>query len=178
MELIEIFQEFDAVIAKETAMISDYITNTLSYESTLFDQPFIMENDKRPEALRGRKGVYIFILTADVRFEKRDVSEWRKVRGAGLNNELKKEYRSGDCLYVGSCQSQSLYTRIRQHFAEKGDFTALKLRDPRRMIMYGKTKAFIFPIKQEYKEYNRIILTSIERKLHNHFSPLAGGSKV
>ena len=180
MDLVERLDGLFNVFQAETKNIVNCIKSGTEYTSEVFDMPIIMDDEERPWNLRGRHGVYVFMVVEDVQLTIQDVHNWRNAGGAGLKSSLPQTLHSGDCLYVGSCVSKdnSLYVRIRQHFAIDGTFTALKLRNKDRKILYKKVKAYIYPARKEYENYYRVILTSIEKNLHIQLLPRAGCSRV
>ncbi len=83
-----------------------------------------------------------------------------------------------DILYVGSCISDSLYVRIRQHFLADTTETSLRLGHVDRKVAYNSVKVYAYPIKKGYDEYYRYIIPQVEKKLHMALKPKAGSSRV
>ena len=89
------------------------------------------------------------------------------------------DINDGDCLYLGSCVSKSLYSRIKEHFSIGGSYQALKLGHQARQVLFREVYCIAFPIKQKYSEQQyRILLPNIERKLHELLAPLCGSSRT
>ena len=126
--------------------------------------------------MRGKKGVYIFLITNPVFLDNNIVFKWNSVPGAGFKLYNQPSLVVGDCLYVGS--SESLYGRMREHFSDNSGAASLKLSHPNRKIALDSVCVYSFALKREFAEYSSIIITQIEKRLHNSLQPKAGSSRV
>ncbi len=180
MEILDTLQGLDAVWAEEAQNILDYIVKGGAYSSNVFESPVeMMGNDIRPSTLIGKRGVYLFIITAPKHLSRAEVQAWDSAGSAGFDGKLEVNLNVGDCLYLGSCASESsgsLYVRIGQH--QSSSYSGLKLNHKSRSFAGGIVKIYAFPARRIYKSFYRIILTAIEKKLHNKLEPKAGSSRV
>ena len=180
--MIDILMSLAEELHIESTKIQSWIINNEKYSSHVFDDP-IRFNAKaeRPKSIRGRRGIYIFVSKKRIPMNRRIVTAWNDVGGAGFNEDYLKNITSikeGDCFYLGSCASEdsgSLYVRIGQHL---GNYSGLKLANPTRVFMKDSLDVIAFPIRKEYKGYYRIILTTIEKQLHLIIKPKTGASRV
>ncbi|MCD7882759.1 MAG: hypothetical protein LUI87_03485 [Lachnospiraceae bacterium] len=135
-----------------------------------------LEETARPRELIGKKGVYAFVLKNDCLIPRRQIRQWMEVKSAGFKHENKDI--EGDCLYVGSCVSKSLYVRLAEHVGNKG-ISALSLSHPKRVFLKPYLICYAFPIDKSIpKEYYKYCLPQIERKLHDKLEPVAGSSRT
>ena len=120
------------------------------------------------------------MMKADYSVSSEQTRKWCDVKGAGFKKLCGAiELHKGDCLYVGGCVSESLYTRISQHVSSEGEFTALKLSHPNRDFLKPYVIGYAFPIdKGIKKEYYQYIIPQIEKRLHAKFEPVAGSKRV
>ncbi len=185
-KISSILEELTKELGTEAETIKKYIFSTSSepFSSDVFDSPVIfhedppksMPKDKTYKALRGKKGVYIFTVTAKV-----DVSkDFNKVNhGAQLKDTSKSSFEKGDILYVG--KTKSFLTRMHQHFAVADTFNttgALKLGSKQRKFLVGNLKIYAFPIKSDFVAYYDVIAAAVESKLHTILKPLVGNPRV
>lgn len=175
--LTEFLQRADT----EVSAILDHISAGTLFSSDTFDSPVI--TTEAPECgspLRGRNGVYIFILTADIDLTYDDVKNWcTACQGAPFERWEPQELHTGDCFYVGSATSESLYSRLRSHINGDGEHTSLNLSVPARQKLKPILKVYAYPIKKCFnEEMIRIVLTVIEKRLHQQLHPITGKSKV
>ncbi len=167
------------IFDREAELIVNSLTNIEGYSSEVFYEPLVFSSlAERPNALRGMNGVYIFLLTEEIELTSDQVRAWNHVKGAGLNSWQAMALKQSDCLYVGSCCRQSLFTRIRHHFLGSGEVTALKLGHENRQLLLNSVQVYAYPIKSGYNEYMRLVVTSIEERLHQCLHPKAGSSRV
>lgn len=126
----------------------------------------------------GEKGIYFFYINENIELSQDKVFKFNEnaIGGKFKKYEL-QDLKDGDCLYIGSSSSNSLYTRINQHFKE-GSFGSLHLSQKDRMILKDKVKIIAFPVKYKKLEYNTILLKIIERKLHEIYIPKAGSKRI
>ncbi len=178
----EAVQELSKCIDSEAKKICEAVQHEGTLDSEVFENAIILsEPPTRPHALVGRKGVYVFIVTKDITLSYDDVNKWNTITGASFFFTQTKEIHAGDCLYLGSCisKSKSLYSRLREHFSADGTFTALKLNNKKRSYFSKNIKVYAFPIKKEYSDWERkIIVPSIEKRMHEYLSPKTGSSRT
>ena len=106
----------------EAQNIRDYILGdqTQPYESEVFEAIFKFQSlESRPRETRGKLGVYVFMVTKPVELNFERVSGWNNISNAGFKSVHQESLRANDCLYVGSCTTNSIYSRMTQHFGEK-----------------------------------------------------------
>ena len=185
-KITDILEKLVDALASEAEAIKNYILapQNTSFSSDVFDSPVIFDNDPPKnatndntyKALRGKKGVYIFTVTAKVNVSK----DFNKVNhGAQLKDTSKSSFKKGDILYVG--KTKSFLTRMHQHFAVADTFNttgALKLGSKQRKFLVGNLKIYAFPIKSDFVAYYDVIAAAVESKLHTILKPLVGNPKV
>lgn len=183
VKMIELLQRLTDSLEEETNKIIDFLSTGEMYTSSVFDDPVIFKPEQdRPHALWGKRGVYAFKVIDEVKIEHNQVLAWNNVGYAGFNDYFLSEIHSGEYLYIGSCAGQgngsSLYTRMNHHLTDNHEPSALKLGHPDRCFIRDKVEIYAFPIKTVYRQYYRIILTSIEKRMHELLRPKAGGNSV
>ena len=171
----ELIQQFNRLTEEESNKIIQSIENQCAWESELFDDPIVFGvEDGRPASLKGRKGIYIFMVTDDIELSREQVSLWNRIPGAPIEWVEDKLALKGTCLYLGSSTSNSLYVRLGDHFKGDGTKTSLNLNHPGREIFKDSVEIYAFPVKKTYKENLEWIVKAIEMLLHEKMSPLTG----
>lgn len=171
--LKKLSEKFD----EEADKIKESVINNTEYTSDFFDiLPTFTSLEKRPRKMWGKKGVYIFVITKQVSLNYNIVCKWNSVSGAGFKSYNQQSLVVGDCLYVGS--SDSLYGRMREHFSADSGAASLKLSHPNRKLALESVCVYSFALKRDFVIYSSIIITQIEKRLHNSLQPKAGSSRV
>ena len=178
--VIEILRTLDEKLSEICQHVVSNIKSSTEFKDEMFEGPYVFTNiDNRPRNLIGKKGIYVFEISQDVPLTREQVRAWSvRCKGAGFNNWDQGDLKKGDILYVGSCVSESLYTRIRQHFLINTTVTSLQLGHSDRKMVYNSVKVYAYPIKNGYEAYYRYIIPQVEKKLHKDFEPKAGSSRV
>ena len=173
----DLLKKLSETFDEEAEKIKEYVTNKSGYASVFFDiLPAFTSLEKRPRKMWGKKGVYIFLITKPVPLDYNIVSAWNSVSGAGFKSYFQPSLVTGDCLYVGS--SDSLYGRMREHFSADSGAASLKLSHPNRKLAIESVGVYSFALKREFADYSSMIITQIEKRLHNSLHPKAGSSRV
>ena len=173
----ELLKKLSEKLDEEAEKIRDSVINNADYTSEFFDiLPTVTSLENRPRKMRGKKGVYIFLITKPVSLNYNIISKWNRVYGAGFKSYNQPSLVVGDCLYVGS--SDSLYGRMREHFSEGCGAASLKLSHPNRKFALASVCVYSFALKRDFADYSSIIITQIEKRLHNSLEPKAGSSRV
>ena len=168
--------EINEIIKRESDNIISFV-NGKKYQSELFENPVeYIPPQARPTVLRGKKGIYIFFLNRDVSLTDTQVRAWNNIKNAPFQNYNAKEMHLGDCFYVGSCKSKSVYSRLGEHFKE--NISGLKLAAPARNMMQDAVRIVAFPFKKEYESSARCIIPEIEKQLHLSLRPMTGGNRT
>lgn len=179
MEAKEILECFEELVSKEATDIIKIVNGDKCHRAKLIDMPLVMDYEmKSRNKLRGKHGLYVIRVEEACTLSPECVSSWNSVAGAGFFQVEQKLVNDGDVLYLGSCVSKSLYSRVGEHYAVEGTFTALKLSNPKRCCMRDKVTFWAFPIKKEFESYSRLILPAIEKQLHSGLLPLCGSSRI
>ncbi len=158
-----------------------YLVDKGTYASDLFS---VVEMDSvymdRPWSLRGKKGIYCFVLKEDFTFSYEQTKDWsNNIRGAGFREWGQKFCASDAAFYIGSSFSCSVYERIGQHINGKGNYSSLNLEHKKRQFVKNKLKIHCFYIDDCFsKEELKIILTHIEKGLHERLKPYVGSSRT
>ena len=130
------------------------------------------------KATWGRKGLYVFVVTQDFELNTKEVKEYCSIAGAGFwDTPLPQSLRAGDHFYQGSTISKSLHTRIKEHYSEKSDQSAICLNNPKRIIAKDKIELYIFPIRKEFEKYP-FFIRMIEAELHEKFRARTGSKRT
>ena len=146
--------------------------------SDVFDAPVVIDSSSLEEIdrVRGRWGVYVFVVIEDFVLTRDNVIKWSDVKGAPIINWHDYKLQKNQCFYLGSAVKKdcSLFTRIKDHFYDR-EKTAMRLSNPSREIMKDNLRCFAFPIKKTYpKDQYDIILRRTEKKLHIDLEPVCG----
>lgn len=182
-------------LGKESTLIVDCLSGDVSeFKSDVFDKPrvfctcisdeeIIIETNK----LRERYGIYVFIANEDFEFTEERISAWKKCSGASLNSQDKNKnmrpfnVKKGSQIYLGSCYSESLLTRVKEHCTQAMDVqkASLKLNNKNRKWVKPFLKVYCFPIKPIFSESElRVILPATEKFLHGKCQPIIGSSRT
>lgn len=178
---IEFFEVFTSKVNSEGKRICEVLDTPSEFISDFFEPGTILTSESGRNAFRGRKGIYIFLMTTDVHLTHQQVSEWNsRPSEAGLTSTLEQDLKEGDCLYLGSIYNGSLESRLGQHFGPSGnvDPHGLALSYPTRKIVSGCVKVVVFPLKTEFNQYAPLFVPRIEKVLHNRLRPKAGSSRT
>lgn len=156
--------------------------------SDIFDAPVCYEmypSKNELNSLRGKKGVYIFRIKNAQELTRDKIKEWNEEKGAIFlpiyGRHASISFCANDVLYIGSCYSESLFTRTQAHYGYNGK-PGLQLNKAGRTILKDNVRAYAFPIKKEYLQkdtlYAKIILPVIEKELHILLHPKAGSTRT
>lgn len=178
--VIEILRALDDKLDEICQHVVSNIQHSNEFKDEMFEKPYIFTGiDDRPRKLRGKKGIYVFEITQDIPMSEKQVRAWNeRCKGAGFNEWFQRDLKKGDILYVGSCISESLFVRTRQHFLDKTTATSLRLGHPARKMAYNSVRVYAYPINNGYETYYRYIIPQVEKKLHEDLKPKAGSSRV
>lgn len=181
--MIDLLEQVNAAIENEWKYVSQSINhNDKKITSKLFEECVEIKCDPKniPEGrqLIGKKGIYVFLINEPLALSKAEVSRFNSLKGAKIKGNAGFDVNEGFCLYAGSTISESLYSRIRQHFRADFDGNSLHLAAPERCLLLGKVTAYVFPIKKQYEPYIKIIMPALETKLHEDYMPLAGSPRT
>jgi len=173
----ELLKKLSEKFDEEADKIKECVINNTDYTSEFFDiLPTFTSLEKRPSKMRGKKGVYIFLITKPVSLNYNIITKWNSVSGAGFKSYNQPSLVIGDGLYVGS--SDSLYGRMREHFSADSGAASLKLSHPNRKLALESVCVYSFALKRDFVNYSSMIITQIEKRLHNSLYPKAGSSRV
>lgn len=174
-----LFAELFEKAKQEGKLIANAVQNNARLQSDLFDPALILTPLDARDSLRGRPGVYVFIMTEDVLLTRNQVQKWdeldKQTVSAGIYPWADTKISRGQCLYLGKSK-ESLMQRLGHHFgptpgcAPKG----LALNHPSRIILKDKVRVAAFPIKNEFKDCASLLLDHTEAELHNILKPIAG----
>ena len=134
------------------------------------------QNNKSYNQVRGEHGIYIIYMNEDLLLNYKLVYNFNE-NGTGGKFKEYREYnlKKGDCIYLGTCISKSLFSRLHQHFENSNCYGSLQLGNEFRKILKDKIKIFAFPIKSSC---NEILLKNIEKRLHEILNPTNGSKRV
>ena len=179
-DMFTILNQLAGMFDDEAKKMIDRINTGADYTSDVFNEPVEFSVDiERPKSLKGYHGVYVFIMTEDVYMITDQFWAWNAVAGAPFEYCKNRNLQKGECLYVGSCSSKSIYSRMGEHFKADVSTTSLNINHPNRNLLKNSVKIIAFPLKKKYDGYStRLIVTSLEERLHSELKPLTGKSKV
>lgn len=173
----ELLKKLSEKFDEEADKIRDFVINNTDYPSDFFDiLPTFTSLENRPRKMWGKKGVYIFLITEPISLDYNIVSKWNGISGAGFKLYDQPSLVVGDCLYVGS--SDSLYGRMTEHFSANSGAASLKLSHPDRKLALNSVCVYSFALKRDFVDYSSMIITQVEKRLHNSLQPKAGSSRV
>ncbi len=178
--LLECFNE-------EAENIIKFVSNQSNVDFSFFDKPstFNTENlSLTPNTfkdLKSKCGIYVIynINGICVGTIKRNKDNFNKTaKGAQIyDNTLCDANDNFNYIYLG--KSYKLCDRLTEHFLKQSKSTySLKYAANERKDLLGKLDIFVFILKENYKDYQDIVLSSIETILHEKSSPLVGSPRV
>lgn len=171
-------QQLYDILEAEADKIINRINNGGDYSSEMFENPIEFLVDERPPKLIGYYGVYAFVISEDVHLSYEQVLKWCGISGAPYNDYRIRDLSEGMSLYVGSCSSESIYSRMGNHFKSDGSATSLNINHPNRVFLKDFVRIMAFPLKREYDKYAKLIVTFIEKRMHDVLKPITGKSKT
>ncbi len=178
-DMITVLNRLTGMFDAEAKKMIDRINTGADYTSDVFnDTVEFSVNIERPRSLIGYRGVYIFIMTEDVSMTIEQCWGWNNVAGAPFEYCKNRDLLKGKCLYVGSCSSKSIYSRMGEHFKSDGSITSLNINHPNRELLKNSVKIIAFPLKREFDNYSRLVVTSLEERLHDALKPITGKRRV
>lgn len=122
-------------------------------------------------------GVYVFKLTEDVQIGAFNDTNY----ASQIKEEFvlsKQNFDKNEILYLGKSE-KDIASRINQHINNSTQKTySLRLNDDNRKHLYGKLKVYIFVLKEEYKNYNKVIVSGVEGYLHEKLNPVVGSKRL
>lgn len=173
----ELLKKLSEKFDEEANKIKEYVTEKKEYTSDFFNcLPTFTSIDTRPRETRGKKGVYIFLITKPISLNYGMVSDWNSVSGAGFKSYSQQSLVVGDCLYVGS--ADSIYRRMGEHFSADSVAASLKLSHDKRNFILDSVRVYSFALKRDWVDYSHMIITQIEKRLHTSLEPKAGSSRI
>lgn len=174
-------QETESIINKINGGEEEKTSDIFEDKIVFFSFP---QQKDLERALRGKKGVYLFRITEDCELTKEQVKAWNDEWGSefpALSGVRDISLKKGDFLYIGSCYSESIYTRVQSHYSYK-DKSGLQLNREGRQILKDKVALYAFPIKKEYTKeegmFAKCILPIVEKMLDNRLKPKAGSTRT
>lgn len=185
-EAIQTVKKLYEMIASEAQKIAAF-DRQKEHQFDIFDAPVCYEmypSKDELKSLRGKKGVYIFRVKNAQKLTRDEIKKWNEEKGANFlpiyGGPASISFCSNDVLYIGSCYSESLFTRMQEHY---GDYKpGLQLNAAQRTVLRDNVRAYAFPIKKEYLQkdtlYAKMILPVIEKELHNLLHPKAGSTRT
>lgn len=186
MEIDELIESFNFFIKNEADKIQYSINNNTEIKSNFFEKKTMYYSKDYGEKLLfsnliGTLGIYFFIINEDVYLNFSDVYNYNEcAMGGKINMYHYKEIKlkKNDCFYLGSATSNSLYTRLNQHFKKSENYHSLHLSETKRKMLSDKMIIYAFPVKNKNYKHINVLLKSIELELHKRFNPIAGGKNI
>lgn len=183
--LLEQLQKIDGILHDQIQYLNEQINHLEEkHQSEIFESMETFNSSPDTSAngrkIWGKKGVYIFLITEDLSLTSKEIFDFneKSLSGAKLKDIKCCSYLKGMCLYLGSSVSESLYSRLNQHFSSDYGGSSLHLGHKNRRFLLGKVEAYAFPIKKEYEPYLKIIIPGLETLMHDKFSPIAGSPRT
>lgn len=181
--MLELLDQVQEKIEFEWRYISQSINHKENiFQSSLFEECVEIHMDPAKDIngkkLWGKKGIYVFLLDEPIVMTDIEAETYNKLKGAKIKGNRGFDASESECLYTGSVISESLYSRLRQHFGPDSKVGCLHLAAPERSLLLGKVTAYAFPIRKKYIPYIKIIMPALEAKLHEDYMPLAGSSRT
>lgn len=180
MDVKELNDNICSFVKDKIKYIQNYLVSNKYINDDFFSDVFIFYGKDYSENagfrdVWGKEGIYIFYINEDIYLDKKAVFDFNEhANGAKFKNYNAQNLKKGDCLYIGSSTSNSLYTRINQHFKESDCYGSLHLTEKNREILKNKVKIVAFSVKDKNLKYNPAILKIIEQELHEIYKPKAG----
>lgn len=165
-------------ISRELASESERMKNLDSYDGNMFTKK------KYNVVLQGEKyglgtnipndcpAIYIFYSEKEIVNIEPSFNEV----GYGSKANLKED-RSKKFIYLG--KSYTIKKRIDEHLSsDESSPYSLKYNHEKRKDVLKGTVLYIFELKEEFKGYKEVILSTIETNLHISCEPLVGSRRV
>lgn len=189
--LIKATNSVNAICKIESQCIIDIVKEIKSeYQGIVFDMPDIckisVDSITKNTAIPSANGIYVFMtsdtitLTSDMnpeKYYKNKKSKRKEEKYAKIKKGAFKNHDAGICLYLG--KSEDLNDRIIKHTINAhGSTSSLKLYLKQRKMLKSKLTLYWFPLKNELGEHSALILSEIERILHEKLNPIIGSARV
>lgn len=184
MELKELNKEICELVQNEIEYIKNYVDNKDNVESQMFYKGYTFygkdyEEKKGYKQVRGLYGIYVIYMDEDLFLNNKVIFDFNENAIGGKFKEYKSyDLKKDTCIYLGSCTSKSLFSRLNQHFKDSECYGSLHLGNKKREILKDKIKIVAFPVKHSGLECNDILLKKIEEELHKSLKPTNGSSRI
>jgi len=168
----------------ETNIICSSLLDEKFNDCSFFQNMYIYygknyEHGKSFAELKGKFGIYLFFINDGINLSYKEVFDFNDcASGAKFKDYSDINLTIGDCLYLGSSTSESLYTRMNQHFNDKIEPAALHLSLEKRKMLKNIVKIYAFPVPDKSIKNIDVLLKAIEKELHNLYEPLAGSNRT
>lgn len=180
----DVMKSIDKFFDDESDEIANNLNSIDKYSSELFNGGVEKNVSKSIQFKTTNPGIYIFRMNNTVKnqngcFDK--VSAAPKLNGKNHSKlRIKKDsdFLADQILYLGKSE-ESVFKRLNEHitYNENNKTYALKLSDENRSNVLGNIDVFVFELKEEYIEFVKTILSSIESHLHDKLLPRVGSKK-
>lgn len=165
-------------ISKELKLESDNIKTLDSYDGNMFvnkKYKVMLQSGKYglgESIINDCPAIYIFYSENEIENIEPSFNEV----GYGSKARLKED-RSKNFIYLG--KSYTVKERIEEHLSsDESSPYSLKYNHENRKNVLKNTVLYIFELKEEFKEYKEVILSTIETNLHINCKPMIGSGRV
>lgn len=176
--LIKRLNNINEKLLKEAELIKQIVVgNQNDVSLKLFEKYTRFEKVKKePNLETDGPGIYVFRISTNKSIP---VLNFDTVQyGAKTNIHCGSSFENENILYLGKTE-ESLESRLKEHISNPGGRKtySLRLSDPARCHLLGHIDLYIFRLKNEYFAYKKIILSTIESRLHDICEPVVGTSR-
>lgn len=183
MDIKELDKAIEEFVKNEVEYIKSYGKNKNDIKSKMFSKGYTLYGidyqDKGYEQVKGVFGIYIIYMNEEVFLDEKTVYNFNEsAKGGKFKTYKSYDLKEGTCIYLGSCVSESLYSRLNQHFKDSGNCYSLHLKNKNREILKNKIRIVAFPEKSSGFYANDILLKKIEQELHNNLKPTNGSNMI
>ena len=182
--LEDVLKSIDKFFDDEVDKIANNLNSIDEYPSEVFNGGVEKNVSASTQFKTTGPGIYIFRMNNTVKnqnscFDK--VSVAPKLNGKNHSKlRIKKDsdFLVDQILYLGKSE-ESVLNRLNEHITYDGNHKtyALKLSDKNRFNVLGNIDVFVFELKEEYREFAKTILSSIESRLHDNLDPRVGSKR-
>lgn len=188
--LLEQIEQLEQALENEALLIEAYLSEGTDYNSEVFDKPVTIKLDdddtnilNHISRLTSLRGIYAFVTVSGFDFDMDARLKWNECNGApARHRDSETDHISkGQVFYIGASSKDSLGERIKKHctMATNAPTASLKLQYPTRKWVRPYLKVICFPIKIAVSDHARhMVLSFVERLLHEHYEPVVGSRRV
>ena len=181
MTIVHLMNTLDTCFCQDAQHIKMCLDNLQNFKGNFLKSPQIFQHpiEVKSSGEENDKicGVYLFRIRNSTPVNNdTDGFDATKYAPRLRNGEI-RQFEKGCILYIGKSETD-LINRINQHYVNATKNTySLRLDDIHRRHLLKNVETIYFELKPQYIQHKKVILTCIERYMHDHIDAYVGSKK-